>query len=628
MLARSFVAAWLLLGPPDEGAQAQVAERPAPGASDAKPSPRADDRTRRVRELIYFFRGYRVFSRDGEWARTIRELTTIGKDAVPELVAELDRTDRDATIRSLAFTLRAIGDPRAVPALIRAIPKALRPPGSDCGVIVVDPDLRKFMKAHQNYKNDEAEDVACGRPVNEILSALERITGHREPPEVGDNDPLRHVFLGGDPEEQARRRAQFEERRKRWESWWSEHRGEFVSPEELRTVELPRRGEDLVERAGLDRYGPLFPTGPGVRLGPVRMLRLTTSEYANARSHLDFETGRAFCQYEGFKATDWGERDEFVSKVIGWYQKNGIDVRCQGSLEGLDLQLWLVDDHRWDTIEDEVQKVEPLRLGREASSYLARFDRSANDLKYDELATFLFTTREGGRGILQVFPSDRDADRLRLRYRMWMTGRAGAAAVSGDARSAAERRGARSPGTPFGKVVTAVLERPAQGWAFLLDLETGRKAAPPEFVKPQELANAYSLAENGRFARWCREQEIDVFGYLNNARAGAVAAPAPAKAKVARQVPEWSLIGLEMVEARILPQTFDDMTVEEAREILERAPERRSDTAWMGMADHLLEHPDTFAFRTREGTLGLLQMEAAGKDAGELTIRYRLERRD
>ncbi len=88
---------------------------PGAGTSDAKRSPRADDRTQRVRELIYFFRSYRVFSRDEEWAQTIRELATIGKGAVPELVAELDRTDRDATLRSLAFSLRAIGDPRAVP---------------------------------------------------------------------------------------------------------------------------------------------------------------------------------------------------------------------------------------------------------------------------------------------------------------------------------------------------------------------------------------------------------------------------------------------------------------------------------------------------------------------------------
>jgi hypothetical protein len=133
----------------------------------------SDAQTQRVRELIYFFRNYRVFSRDEEWAQTIRELTTIGKPAVPELVAELDRADRDSTLRSLAFTLRAIGDPRAVPALIRAIPKALRPPGSDCGLSITDPELRAFMLTHQNYKDDKGKHVASGRPVNEILRAGE-----------------------------------------------------------------------------------------------------------------------------------------------------------------------------------------------------------------------------------------------------------------------------------------------------------------------------------------------------------------------------------------------------------------------------------------------------------------------
>jgi hypothetical protein len=158
------------------GPPAQDVVTHAPATSGPKPTPRRDDRTRHIRELIYFLRNYRVFCRDEEWAQTIRELAVIGKVAVPALVAELDRTDRDATLRSLAFCLRAIGDPRAVPALIRAIPKALRPPGSDCGVIIADRDLRAFMLAHQNYKDDRGRHVASGRPVNEILSALERLT--------------------------------------------------------------------------------------------------------------------------------------------------------------------------------------------------------------------------------------------------------------------------------------------------------------------------------------------------------------------------------------------------------------------------------------------------------------------
>ena len=48
----------------------------------------------------------------------------------------------------------------------------------------------------------------------------------------------------------------------------------------------------------------------------------------------------------------------------------------------------------------------------------------------------------------------------------------------------------------------------------------------------------------------------------------------------------------------------------------------------MMVGTHLTERPDTFAFRTREGTVGLLQMQADPKEPAWLTIRYRLEPRD
>src|SRR5262245_52426287 len=68
------------------------------------------------------------------WAHTLRELIQVGPDAVPELTAELDATDSDIMLRNLGFALRAIGDKRAIPALIRAFPKTLREPGSDMGL--------------------------------------------------------------------------------------------------------------------------------------------------------------------------------------------------------------------------------------------------------------------------------------------------------------------------------------------------------------------------------------------------------------------------------------------------------------------------------------------------------------
>jgi RNA polymerase sigma factor (sigma-70 family) len=531
---------------------------------EAKP---ADDKIQRARELIYFFRSYNVFNRDEEWARTIRELATIGKAAVPELVAELDRADRDATIRSLAFSLRAIGDRRAVPALIRAIPKALRPAGSDCGVNIADHDLFMFMLANQNYpdKRPEATFVACGRPVNEILSALERLTNHSEPPGVGERDPLRHVFLGGTPDEQAQQRALFVERQKLWEMWWSKHWQEFVTQEELQSVELPKREHDVIEMAGLARYGPLFPTGPHIRLGPVRLLRLTQSAYWNGRSHLDFDTGRVFTQYEGARIADWGPPTGWGPRVGAWYMQNGIDVRCQGRLESIDLRLWQVEASRWKTLETDIQKDSPLALGQEVTRSMAFVDQERPNAPDDSLLTFLFTTREGGRGIVQIFPKDRDSDRFRLRYRMWLSPETKPAAQPPDGKVVVLPGEAKRPGSSFGVPLAATVAEPAEDQGFLTDLETGQKL---------------------------------------------------------------TFLGPGMIAGRILPETFNELTPRDARELLERVRFAHPNLAWINIDEQLAERPDTFAFKTSEGVVGLLQFEQSEKEAGKLTIRYRIERPD
>jgi len=108
---------------------------------------------------------------------------------------------------------------------------------------------------------------------------------------------------------------------------------------------------------------------------------------------------------------------------------------------------------------------------------MARFDKTWSDFRFGELATFLFTTREGGRGIVQVFPKDADSDRCRLRYRLWLTGKLDPAA-----RPIAEPDRAKAARTAFGPIVTATLEPMAGGRPSLLDLDTGQMVAPPDFV--------------------------------------------------------------------------------------------------------------------------------------------------
>src|SRR5689334_5164123 len=93
-----------------------------------------------------------VFDDIDTYTAQIKELVEIGKPAVPALTGALDHATRDTPMRLLPFTLRAIGDPRAVPALIRAIPRTLLPPGSDCGMSVREPELLKFMQANDLHE--------------------------------------------------------------------------------------------------------------------------------------------------------------------------------------------------------------------------------------------------------------------------------------------------------------------------------------------------------------------------------------------------------------------------------------------------------------------------------------------
>jgi hypothetical protein len=295
------------------------------------------------------------------------------------------------------------------------------------------------------------------------------------------------------------------------------------------------------------------------------MLRLTQSVYWNGKSHLDFDTGRVFSRYEGLKTADRSPPAEFGTRVSGWQQHNGIDIECQGRIDSMDLRLWPVDARRWTRLETEVQKNAPLELGQEASRSLANFEQEQTGARDDELLTFLFTTREGGHGIVQIFPKDRDTDRFRLRYRMWLTAQAKPAARPTDDNVVAEPGAATAPGTSFGEVETRTVAQPGEGQDFLIDLNTGQMLP---------------------------------------------------------------FLGPGVVEARILPETFNDLSPRGARELLDRVSHVQPHIAWIKVDAQLAERPDTFAFKNREGLVGLLQIEQSKEDAGKLTIRFRIERKD
>ncbi len=167
------------------------------------------------------------------WCSLMRELVAVGRDAVPQTCAELDRTTTDAMLRRLGFALRAIDDPRAVPALIRAIPNSLLPAGSDYGLIVADGPLTEFMQKHDLRNGQGGRYFNFGLASREIFGALEKLTGQNF-----DDAELNGLFRSDDPRGRSLQRRLFTRKAQRWQTWWEAHWQEFTADSAYQKVNL------------------------------------------------------------------------------------------------------------------------------------------------------------------------------------------------------------------------------------------------------------------------------------------------------------------------------------------------------------------------------------------------------
>jgi hypothetical protein len=570
--------------------------------SPGQPAKRPGDVQKRVRELLYVLRYHRAQVRSDEWAGAIREMVQLGRPAVPEIVAELDRTDRPVTLRGLGFTLRAIGDVRAVPALVRALGKKNVEVGHDEYVHLVDPDLMAFMRKHQQAPEAIPGDFAYGIATGEIVAALEKIT-HRQAPEG---------LRGRD-------------RQQNWEEWWAahkeEHKDELTTRKGLDSLQVPRHARDAVEEAGIARFGPLFPTGNGTHLGPIREVELEFAGYSDARSsYIDFDKGRLYQCEEGITAAQANAAD-FATVMHRWERDTGVDAYCHSEVDGIDLMVWRVNNLQWDTLSAEIEAGEPLDLGREWPSWLRAHEDDQIDFRPNQAGTFLFITREGGRGVLQTFARENnDTYSRKIRYRMWVA-------------KGAKAPPAPAPRTPrpkrdeseWGPEHVVMLPPPSRGRAFLLNLETGKRASPPDALIPAELPEEYVFADDKKLGAWCRKHGDNL---------GTVRTPQRELHPGVHPPPDmtYALIGLDMETVSVSPQAYEDMSLAELKELVARWPRPknfsyiwppRPDQAWMQLL--LAPKRDTYIIATKSGALGLLQIKAA-KD-GLAWFRYRLDKK-
>ncbi len=335
-----------------------------------------------------------------DWVRMLKEIVDLGPAAVPDLIAELDVTESNLMFRHLGFALRAIDDKRAVPALIRAVPRTLlQQRSSDMGYRASDKELLAFMQKHDLQENDREGSFSYGRPMREITGALVKLTGTTQ----GEAE-LRWVYWGGSDEQKHSQRRIFYRYAQRWEHWWEQNWRKHVADEAYAKVRLPPDDDEPTSA---------FPHGGDYRWRGVAGGAILESDAARdaAEVFYDLDTGRHAPLPERFRGLaddasrldaiqDWAATEGFDLMGTEWLAPGGKERHYV--IRSLGMTAWEISDFRWETFEKELAGSEPVKLGRPANGLLLHFDEKTKRLDAEKPASFLFATREGAYGLLRV----------------------------------------------------------------------------------------------------------------------------------------------------------------------------------------------------------------------------------
>jgi hypothetical protein len=338
------------------------------------------------------------------WGPAIRTLAQIGRLAVPHLIEELDRTTEAPELQSLAFTLRAIGDPRAVPALIRAIPRTLVDNAGDNGLTVFNPALPEFRNGTTRTRGRTAGYSRSAPPYHEITGALHSLTGQR----INEEDELHFVGLEGSPRQRWLKLRLFHELVAHWAVWWKKNWQRFTDDPAYAKISLPLLPEAPQLPAAADQP---FPTGNRLQVsnGPMNAIVGPPRPQDYYRTFKDLDTGRELPWPGQLPASSKVKGDE----VAAFAAREGLDLRgieytppgsglSYYAIQGLGLRAWQIDNSRYFTIENELRAGRPPKLDRPAGALLMDFDPETGVYYPENKATFLFVTREGTTGALQL----------------------------------------------------------------------------------------------------------------------------------------------------------------------------------------------------------------------------------
>ncbi|MCC9604736.1 hypothetical protein LOC68_26515 [Blastopirellula sp. JC732] len=358
------------------------------------------DPTERTAQILSAYRQYAHPFEDAEvWACMTRELIALGPQAVPQLIAELDATKHEGMLRRLGFALRAIGDPRAVPALIRAIPKTHVPTGSDCGLRIDSSELTALLRKYDLDEQDRGDWISYERPVGEICGALHKLTGQNF-----DDMALSSIHLSEDPRRAIMQQRRFDRHAQLWQSWWEQNWRTLTLDEQFATVGL--KSEEKPIPPPMAELGPTAKYGNG-RIGASLSPVSVQGRYN--RHFLDLDTGyephppAAFIK-EGAKPTE--------AEVSAWAAEQGCDLICVPyptdvgksavALKAIDMQVREISLTDARKIKHWIASGK-LPEGRQVEDqFLVHYDPKTQRFVPGAESAFLYTTEEGCIGMITI----------------------------------------------------------------------------------------------------------------------------------------------------------------------------------------------------------------------------------
>ena len=251
--------------------------------------------------------------------------------------------------------------------------------------------------------------LSYGAPIREIMPSLKKLVGG-----IGGWQELRFAESDGGREQRRLQRRLFLDLAERWAAWWSKNWPKYVKNEEEAQLEQTANVLGQLARSLATPPQPpqqAFPTGLKVVEGGGSMNTMIRSfDESPADGFLDLDTGKLPNPPAKLVKESVGHQPS--PALLAWAEKENVNLVCMKikasdgtwfyAWKPLGMKVWRIDNSRYDGLAKELRQGGKLKLPPPWEGPLAQWDEKTGELKNDLTATFLFITKRGTCGALQI----------------------------------------------------------------------------------------------------------------------------------------------------------------------------------------------------------------------------------